>query len=194
MLINSSFLFIIIALFSSCSYFGKIVGDALHKANLVNTSFNQNVTEGLSRGENVIIGRVRIFYEKENITERCGIVFGSGFSRGGVSFRDNLKGDLLFLTKERESHLSQIICTTKERYKLFTYYFKEMPFTIQSQISYIGQIDFYFTSKKINDGYKTLEFRETSIAKLLTTIPQDLQRELERVFNVPSGKYLQLIY
>lgn len=171
MVINLLSLFISISLFSSCSYFGKKVGDALYATNLVNTSFNQSVEEGLGRGENVIIGRVRIFYENENITERCGIAFGSGFSREGVSFRDNLKGDLLFLTKDKESHLSLITCTTKERYKLFAYYFKEMPFKIQNQISYVGQIDFHFTSKKINDGYKTQEFRETSVDKLVTTTP-----------------------
>tara|TARA_R100000656_G_scaffold10846_2_gene11685 strand:+ start:636 stop:1220 length:585 start_codon:yes stop_codon:yes gene_type:complete len=190
---SSLFVILILLSISSCSWVGKKIGEAYYDAGWVNTSFNQNPNERLAKGEKVLFGQFKVFLKGEDITDQCSVTFGSGFSRGGTSLKDNPDGNYLYVLDEKESHLSGVLCNDSQGYKLFHYYFKEYSFNLLSSVNYFGLVQLNFVPGKIDEKYKYHEFMKYSILSLTLSNPPGLQEKLRVLFQLPESKYFSLI-
>lgn len=159
----------------------------------MNTSFNQDIAELIKDDNRILIGKVQIYFNGKNITNHCGLLFGSGFSSKGVTLRDNRDGLVLIGLNQNNSWFSSIFCNDTKNIK-FDYYFKEMQFNLKQSYSYFGGLEIFLIDKNIEDKYKSSNRKDLSIKKIRENNSIKLKKNLEDTFSLKNTQKIEIIF
>jgi len=193
---KNKYLFLMVLLLSSCSYFSEKTRKSLVWMGVFKSPDNQNINEILDDGRKVIFGQFNVFYDGINLTSFCSLAFnGMVDRRGGVLYGKHI-GDGIIDLKNNKNYLSIIVCVKNKYTKNFTYYLKEDLFTLDKSVSYWGVIDIHFSSNKKNDEYRadiSKNYRSPWIEKLNYTHPADVKKTMEERYKLRSQGDVRII-